>query len=268
MFQTPEALNPDRHGHLRLAEAPDYRFAAGEVAAPVVSGEMWQIAREYIMVFPGSNAGLPLAILGTQAGVNAYLRDGTPPWWGRYVPAHLRRYPFVAAAKPGDEDKPLAGRSFTVMIDTSAPQLGTASGQPLFDEDGTPSRLLKDVQQVLANLQKDMEITQGLVTQLDEAGVLTDQALTITPAQGEPVGLKGFRVVDQQKLRHLPPETLRDLLANGAMDLAFAHIASLGNLRDGLLAKKASGAVGGQVAEPTLEELFGTDDNISFDQFN
>lgn len=265
MFQTPEALNPDRHGHLRLADAPDYRFAAGEMAAPVVSGEMWQIAREYVLVFPDSNAGLPLAILGTEAGVNAYVRNGNHPWWGRYVPAHLRRYPFVAAAKPGEESKPLAERSFTVMIDTAAPQLGTTSGQALFDNDGKPSKLLQDVQQVLANLQKDMEITQGLVTQLDKAGVLTDQALSIESAHGEPVGLKGFRVIDQQKLRDLPPEKLRDLLTNGAMDLAFAHISSLSNLRDGLLAKKASGE---QVAEPTLEELLGTDDNISFDQFN
>lgn len=265
MFQTPEPLNPEHHRQLKLSLEPDYSFSSNQIATPVVSGEKWQIAREYILVFPSGEEGLPLALLGTQAGVNAYLREGSSPWWGRYVPAHLRRYPFVASADPEENHKPLNERSFKVMIDTSAPQLSTEHGQPLFDDNGQPSKLLQEVQRVLANLQRDMEITQSLIKELDKAGVLIDQAITISPSKGEPIALKGFRIVDQETLRALPPEQLSELLNSGALDLAYAHIASLSNVRDGLLAKKAAGEVGEQAPEVNIEELFGTDDDFSFD---
>ena len=95
MFRNPQAVNPEQHGQLKLSNTPDYRYCAGEIVTPFVSGEMWQIAREYITVFSKQPDELPLAILGTEAGVNGYVGDGNPPWWGRYVPAHLRRYPFI-----------------------------------------------------------------------------------------------------------------------------------------------------------------------------
>lgn len=268
MFQTPEALSPDKHLDLKLSSTPDYRFAAKEIVCPVVSGEMWQVAREYILVFPKSSAGLPLALMGTQAGVNAYLGDGNPPWWGRYIPAHLRRYPFVAApvaTSDGDTD---SQRHFTICIDTSAPQLNTTSGQPLFNPDGSPSPLLQKVQQALVGMQRDFGITQALVKQIDEAGLLVDRTLTVTPQNGQPVGLQGFRVVDQEKLRNASPELIAGLIKTRALDLIYAHIGSLSNLQDGLLAKKAEGLVSNNTfaSDVDVDELFGTsDDTLKFD---
>ena len=66
MFRNPQAVNPEQHGQLKLSNTPDYRYCAGEMATPFVSGEMWQIAREFITVFPLAADGLPLAILGSQ----------------------------------------------------------------------------------------------------------------------------------------------------------------------------------------------------------
>lgn len=70
MFKTPEPLSPDRHRRLRLASTPDYRFAAHEVVAPFVSGEMWQIAREYITVFSKQPDELPFINQRGQAQLN------------------------------------------------------------------------------------------------------------------------------------------------------------------------------------------------------
>lgn len=271
MFQTPEALSPDRHLSLKLSSAPDYRFAAQEIVCPVVAGEMWQIAREFIMVFPKQNDGLPLALMGAQAGVNAYLRDGNPPTWlGRYVPAHFRRYPFIAAPAVAQEGDTNDQQCFTVCIDTSAPQLSEVSGQPLFNADGTGTALLKNVQQALLSLQQDSGITQALVKQIDGAGLLIDQALTVKPVDSDPVGLQGFRIVDQEKLRNASPELLASLIKTRALDLIYAHIGSLSNLQDGLLAKKATGQAGGLSAQAVdVEKLFGSeDDTLKFDFSN
>ena len=263
MFQTPEALSPDKHLDLKLSSAPDYQFTANQIVCPVVSGEMWQVAREYILVFPNRAEGLPLALMGTQAGLNAYLGDGNPPWWGRYIPAHFRRYPFVAAPKSAEEGDTEDQQRFTVCIDTSAPQLSEASGQPLFNADGSGTELLESVQRALLSLQQDFSITQGLFKQIDEAGLLIDQTLTIKPVEREPVALQGFRIVDQEKLRNASPELLTSLIKTRALDLIYAHIGSLSNLQDGLLAKKASGEVINQSDRlVNVDELFGGWDDI------
>lgn len=260
MFQTPEALSPDKHLSLKLSSEPDYRFAAREIVCPVVSGEMWQVAREYIMVFPKAAKGLPLALMGTEAGVNAYLGDGNPPWWGRYIPAHFRRYPFVAMPLAPQEGDTQDQQHFTVCIDTHAPQLSEANGQPLFNEDGSSTELLENVQNALLSLQQDFGITQALVKQIHEAGLLIDQTLTITPLNREPVGMQGFRIVDQEKLRNANPELIVNLMKTRALDLIYAHIGSLSNLQDGLLAKKAEG----QLGDSSLEGSVGVDKLFNF----
>ena len=267
MFQTPEALSPDKHLGLKLSSAPDYQFTANQIVCPVVSGEMWQVAREYILVFPQTAEGLPLALMGTQAGVNAYLGDGNPPWWGRYIPAHFRRYPFVAAPKPAEQQDTEDQQRFTVCIDTSAPQLSYVEGQPLFNPDGSGTELLANVQKALLSLQQDFGITQALVKQLDESGLLVEQTLTVRPLNREPVGLQGFRVVDQQKLRNASPELIASLIKTRALDLTYAHIGSLSNLQDGLLAKKASGQIGDSASnDMDLDVYFdGMDDTLKFD---
>mgnify|MGYP003643654202 CR=1 FL=1 len=262
MFKQPEALNVERHASLGLADQPNYSHAAEEMLTPVFSGEAWQVAREYTLVFP-NEVGLPLAILGYQQGVNAYLGNNGS-WWGRYVPAHIRRYPFIAAPQQTDGDQ----QQFTVMIDASAPQLLEDAGQPLF-EDGKPSKLLHEVQRVLANLQKDTQRTHQLVKQIDEAGLLVKQSLHIKVKEGEDKGLQGFRVIDREAFRQCDGETLSALNKSGALGLIQAHFCSLTNLQDGLLAKKAAGKIG-QTGLPegpaTLEELFNEgDDDFIFD---
>lgn len=241
MFKIPEPLSPDRHLRLRLASAPDYRYAAAEALTPFVSGEMWQIAREYITVFSRQADALPLAVLGTKTGVNGYVGDGNPPWWGRYVPAHLRRYPFVLAPATAQTADAPGEQRFTLYIDTSAPQLNEAEGRPLFKADGQPAELLQEVQQALLGLQQDFAITQALVKQIDEAGLLTEHAVTVQQQGREPLALTGFRVVDQAKLRACAPELLSSLARTGALDLIYAHIGSLSNAIDGLLTKNAAG---------------------------
>ena len=268
MFKTPEPLDLDRHVRLKLASTPDYRFAADQIVCPVVSGEMWQVAREYIMVFPIGGNDLPLALMGTQAGVNAYVGDGNPAWWARYVPAHFRRYPFVAAsqpAQPGDDGRD--SQRFTLCVDTSAPQLHEADGQPLFNEDHSPSELLDRVRQALISLQRDFDITRALVKQIDEAGLLIERSLTVEPVDSEPVSLQGFRLVDQEKLRAASPALLASLISTRALDLIYAHVGSLSNLQDGLLARIASGKVVTTAgsAEVDIGKLLGTsDDTIQF----
>lgn len=263
MFKTPEPVNPEKHARLKLSLVPDYRYAAAEIVTPFVSGEMWQVAREFITVFSLQADALPLAILGAETGVNSYVGDGNPPWWGRYVPAHLRRYPFVLApraAEPGDVSDE---QRFTLCLDASAPQLNDIEGRPLFTDSGQPSELLQEVQQALMGLQHDLAVTQALVRQIDAAGLLVEQTLAVQRAGREPVAFNGFRVVDQAKLRSCTPELLAALASTRALDLVYAHIGSLSNVQDGLLSKKADTRQSAPALQDTdIDALLASDDGI------
>jgi len=242
------------------------------MTAPIVSGEVRQAAREYVLAFPRA-ANLPLqALLGSERQVNAYV--GQPPrepaWIGRYVPAHLRRYPFVAGSADGS-DGAADDQRLTVAIDWDAAQLSWREGERLFTEGGEPSPLLERVQTALKTLHYDLERTQRLVQQIDDAGLLHEQALQVQSSRGKPKALTGFRVVDGARLDALDGDALKALHDSGALELVHAHRLSLTNLADSVLAKRPARAPEASAAPPPLSTGIGVDlddpGTISFDGF-
>ncbi len=264
MFNKLVPLNSKAHAGLCYYVPKSYDYARREMLTPVLAGEAQVVAREYSFVFPRDTGGVPQAILGIEEGVNFYA--GTQPaWLARYIPAHIRRYPFIMAPKPQVGASHEENRQFVVLIDEAAPQLGYDQGEPLFDQDGQPGSVLKKVQTMLIHLQRDFERTIQLVQDIEEAGLLVERHIRVKRKKVEISGLTGFRSVDIKRLNSLPPDTLKSLTQSGALMLVYAHIISLTNLEDGLIAKKAQGQV--EPADvPDFESLFGgKDDAFRFD---
>ncbi len=261
MFQTPELLDPAKHAQLKLSATPDYRFTAEQIFCPVFFSELWQIAREYLMVFSRNPSDPPLAVLGLRQGENAYSSQDAPQWKGRYIPAHFRRYPFILAPLPATTAQD--GQRFAMLIERAAPHFSEVQGQPLFTPNGAPTKLLLNIQKLLGSLENDSRVTCAMTRQIDEAGLLIEQGLTLHPVGLKPVAMHGFRIVDQTKLRALEPELLCELAKTRALDLIYAHICSLTNLHDGLLAQ------GTQPKDPAPKanegETIKNDDLFSFD---
>lgn len=227
------ALNNVQHRGLRLNASQPFFFAKTLMLCPVVTGEIRQIARDYVIVFE-PQGGVPQALLGTEQGVNGYVAD-SGHWLCRYVPAHIRRHPFYAAASTGAEAS--ATQTFTVAIDPSAPHLSTEQGEPLFNDDGSPSPLLERVKAMLARLQADFQMTLQQVAMLEEAGLLVARNLKVRTRGGAERTLAGFRVIDTDRLGKLEAERLEKLHRAGALLLAYAHLVSLTNLQDGVLVR-------------------------------
>lgn len=242
MFQKLVPLNLDTHRKLRFDAKNSYAFASKLMASPVVAAEAGHIAREYVLVFARKTESLPLALLGVDKDKNAYVGENGA-WLSRYIPAHIRRYPFMLADSA--EDPAQAGeRRFTVMMDTEAPHFVESGAEALFNEKGEPAQVLQRVQEALSNLQRDQLRTLKLVAQLDAAGLLEEQALRVQPKQGEPFALKGMRVINPKRFAELSAETVYELHRSGAMALVHAHFMSLSNLTDSfLMPRKASDAL-------------------------
>lgn len=255
MFKELTALDSKAHSSLSMNPDQPFTFAAHLMAAPVMAGEAELIAREYVLAFP-AKPGLPLAILGVEQGRNAYVSpDGI--WQARYLPAHIRRYPFMLAARPESADEQ-GGRNFTVMVDLAAPHFKFGTGQPLFTEDGQPAPALLNAQKFLIAIQNDSDRTQQLVQQLEEAQLLVQEPLIVRVADN-PVSLDGLRVVNRQRLDGLPADTLKALQASGALQLVYAHFMSLTNLTNSVLVKGGGVSLDDDFTLPGMD-----DDTISF----
>jgi len=250
MFENAIPLDHKKHRHLRFAPNQPYHFASQEMLVPVVSGEIQMVAREYPVIFPESS-GMPVALLGLDKGHNLHVQK-SGHWVGRYVPAHIRRYPFIAVLNQqgSSQDK----QQYILLVDQQAPHITADQGERIYTDDGRESPLLEKVIQVLKSLLQDELRTTRLVEQLDKAGVLVSRNLKI----GNDRAVTGFRVVDRQALAKLDPEAVSELNTSGALMLAYAHLVSLTNLRDGLLAQKKK-------EEKPGEEDFLWDDDIKFD---
>ena len=261
MFLKPTSLDAEQHRDLRFSPNQPYDFARELVMIPVIAGEISRVAREMPIVFPRGE-GVPQALTGVRPGENLHVKD-TGHWLGRYIPAHIRRYPFVLAEVPVSEaQRAEKGRQYAVQFDAAARHFEQPDGHALIDDQGQPTEVLKKVQQVLMALQQDQERTRGLVEQLDKAGLLVERSITVTQGE-EKHELGGFRLLDEEALARLDAETLARLRDSGALTLAYAHLLSLANLQDGLIAKAQSAS--GTETPADLDEVFGSDDDFSFD---
>jgi len=212
-------LNRDAHARLRL-RSDGFGFAARTNSAPLLAVELPEAARSFPILFVdiGASQVFPIALLGLRAAENLFVgEDGA---WDRdaYVPAFVRRYPFVLA---GD---------MTVLIDEGCPALNEAEGDPLFASEGSNSPLLDTTLGFLRGFQDEVARTQVLIASLTEFELLKPVSLKIVAEQGDEHHLDGLQVVDSDKLAALDDQAVLRLFRSGELAWIQAHIASLAGL--------------------------------------
>ncbi len=223
-YNTPEPLDSQKHRHLKInTQAASLAFAKTTNSVPLAVVEFGPAALEYPIVFAGPNVEtlMPAALLGVRDRENLFVgSDGK--WQGRYVPAFIRRYPFVLGqAKPDN---------FTVMIDTQSPLLQPDQGEALFTEQGEQTAYFKEVVKFLADYQAQMQRTQLLMQELRRLNLLVSKSLQVKDQSGKTFNLTGFWTVDEEKLRSLPEADAAAMLKNGMLGSIYAHLLSLANV--------------------------------------
>ena len=220
-YQKPVVLDREQHKALRLKTA-DARFAAKNQAVPLLVAEFPEACLEYPIVFTQGQDGqwLALALTGLQANANAFV-DARGQWNARYVPASVRRYPFILAEG--------ANQQLSLAADLAAPQLGS-EGDALFDGKGEPTDLAKNIMQLLADFQGQAKLTEATVKKLHEAGLLTQQNLQVRLGEERSAVVEGVWIVDEAKLRQLPDDKVLAWFKGGELAAIHAQMLSLRNL--------------------------------------
>ena len=223
-----EPLSSDTHADWKVQPQETAPFLVGQHAVPVTVDEFALVQRMMPIVFSVGDEPVPLALMGLNEGVNVFMDDG-----GKltenfiYVPAYIRRYPYMLAKLRPD------AQELSLCFDPTSPSLGRFDeGQPLFDN-GQPSQITKDILGFAEQFEEAGARTQAFVKELQEMDLLIDGETTIQPDGAEqPFIYRGFMMVNEEKLKDLRGDQLRKMMKNGMLPLIHAHLFSLSLMRD------------------------------------
>jgi hypothetical protein len=250
IYKTAVPVSRARHAGWFIETKPDYSFSGEVNSVPLMAVEFPQAAAEYAIVFAGSdNEILPAVILGVRHDENLFLgRDAQ--WAGKYIPAFVRRYPFVFSRS---DDR------FLLCVDEEFPGINQEGrGQPLFVDEGKPSPYLDNVLKFLQEYQAQFLRTQAFCARVKELDLLEPMQAQVTIEGSKRLSLGGFMAINKDKLKALPGDKLMELIKTDELELIYLHLQSMRNfehLRDRLEIVTTEGAApAASEAERALED--------------
>lgn len=229
-YERPVPLNREDHKDLRLKAVPNVRFAMNTHSVPLTGGEFGIAARDLLIVFAGSSVADsgPIALLGLRENENLFI-DAEGRWApNTYIPAFVRRYPFVLAEKPAADE----GDDFTVFLDEGYEGFDKTEGERLFKEDGTDAELLTNAVNFLGEFQQNIARTKTFMQHLIKNDLLEPRNVQLQKGGegGKAINLNGLYVINEDKLRALDATTTHELMTDGVLGWAYAHLLSLANI--------------------------------------
>lgn len=222
-YDKPVALNKTEHQNLKIKGSPDNLAFAAKTNSVILAGiEFTEAAKEYPIVFAEvGDKVVPVALLGLRNEENLFLeQDGR--WDARYVPAFVRRYPFVLADTNEAEQR-------MVCIDESFAGFNEDEGEALF-EAGEPTPVLQQAIDFLEEYQKQYLRTEQFTQRLQSLDLLMSLNAKIDMADGQQFALTGLQVVDEKKLLELSDEDALAFFKSGELAWLYCHLMSIGNL--------------------------------------
>jgi hypothetical protein len=245
-YNAIEPLNATQHSKMKVRRVLRMAQVGQTHAIPVTVDEFALVQRHYPIVFSIGESPIPIALMGLNEGVNVFLDEsGRPNDAAVYIPAYIRRYPFLLARLRPDSDE------LSLCFDPTADAIGEFDeGEVLFDGD-QPSDATKAILEFCEQFETAGQRTAAFMEELKKSGLLMEGEVAIQPEGYEqPFIYRGFRMIDEEKVRELRGDELRKMNQNGLLPLIFAHLFSLSQMRDVFGRQLAQGKAPQAVPQP------------------
>jgi hypothetical protein len=224
-YSKPEPLAPDLHQKLgvKRMDGP-FGFAKEGHAVPLTVTEFQLFAVTGPIIFVGEDK-IPLAVMGLNPGENMFVQANGTFESGVYIPAYIRRYPFVFANDAN------AGQMI-LCIDRNAEFIVPGGDMPFFEANGEPSEYTKGCITFCNDYEVERQRTQNFVQLLKDLDLFELKEATYTPANpdgtaGEPQKIAEYFGISEAKLNALPADKVMELRDTGALSQIYAHLISL-----------------------------------------
>lgn len=220
-------LSSTAHATFKFLAAERAPHLAKVNAIPLTIDEFITAQRHYPIVFSAGDNPVPLGLMGLNDGVNVFIDDEGAPINPVYIPAYVRRYPFLLARLDQNAEE------LSLCFDPTSDMLGEDNGgEALFNGD-KPSELLNGILKFCEEFEIAAQRTSAFIKELQDLDLLIDGEVTIQPdGAPQPFLYRGFRMVDEEKFRDLNGDALRKINQNGILPLVNAHLFSLPLIRE------------------------------------
>ena len=219
MFYTaPRPLDRVRDGKMKLDRPTTFNFAAKTNAIPLLVDEFPMAAAYYPIVFADGPMPVPAAVVGLKNDNNLFV--GADGAWvsGAYLPAYVRRYPFILMDDPSN-------KQFVLCIDEKSELLKSEGEFSLFDGE-EPSAFTKSAMEFCSALRQQGDATDEFVKALKEHDLLIPNNAEINIRDGNRFQLSGFLIIDPKKFDALPDSVILQWRKKGWLGLVYAQLLS------------------------------------------
>jgi hypothetical protein len=220
-------VSSQQHGDWKMRTVDGAPFLVGAHAIPLLAEEFIQASRFYPIVFSLGDSPVPLALMGLNEGVNVFVDERGMFPDDVYVPAYVRRYPFLLARLRPDSD------DLSLCFDPTTDVIGAfEDGEPVFEGE-QPSERTKAILQFCEQVEQANVMTNAFFNDIREQKLLTDGEFTAQPTGApQPYVYRGFQIISEDAVKNLRGDVARKWLQNGLMPLIYAHLFSLQRMAD------------------------------------
>jgi hypothetical protein len=227
LYNGLEPLSSTSHRNWKLRMLQALPTMGSTHGVPITIDEFQLAQRHYPIIFSSGENPVPLALMGLNEGVNTFFDAEGKLSENAYVPAYIRRYPFILARPRPDTDE------LSLCFDPTAGAVGEfEEGEPLFDGD-QPSEATQRVLSFCEQFETSAQRTGQFVQELIQHKLLIEGELGIEQeGNSTPYVYRGFQMVSEELVRELRGDVLRKMSQNGMLPLIYAHMFSLSLARD------------------------------------
>ncbi|MYD96884.1 MAG: SapC family protein [Gammaproteobacteria bacterium] len=222
-------LNNVDHQDVRIITDRSSRYGDNVMLALTFPFEFRNVQAHYPILFQGDSDGgyYPVALFGFQEDENLFLDERG--WHAEYVPAMIRRQPFLIGHQEqagGDTE-----RTRVLTVDMDHPRVNTERGEPLFQPLGGRTPFLDDAADLLETIYGGIGHVRNFVGALGDHDLLEALTFEIALKDGTRNQLIGFHCLVEEKVQALSAETLGEFNESGHLMPMFMVLASLANMQ-------------------------------------
>jgi hypothetical protein len=218
-YKNPAPLDAKEHAALGLKDNFGFSFTEGINAVPINLVEMPQVCHFYPIAFSPDDNATPVAILGLRDQENLFLHDDGTWEKNMYIPAYIRRYPFIFSEIP-DSDQ------LTLCVDMDDKIVSEGNEQKFFNDDGKPSPLADNALEFCKSYHGAAQQTIQFSKALSDSGILVEREAQINVGNKSRINFSGFKIIDEAKLAEMDDNTFLDWRKKGWLPFLYAHLFS------------------------------------------